>query len=84
MASTITVAQARGVMMLVLAQNDVPFVEFTPAQIKQALTGWGNTDKCEVQQVVAKGVEFRLHSSPGRCGGYFDGGADGWISCRSY
>lgn len=54
MASTIAVAQARGVMMLVLAQHDVPFVEFTPAQIKQALTGWGNADKYEVQQAVAR------------------------------
>ncbi len=54
MASTITVAQARGVLMLVLAQHDVPCVEFTPAQIKQALTGWGNADKYEVQQAVAR------------------------------
>lgn len=54
MASTITVAQARGVLMLVLAQYGVPYVEFTPAQIKQALTGWGNADKYEVQQAVAR------------------------------
>ena len=54
MASTITVAQARGVLMLVLAQHEVPLVEFTPAQIKQALTGWGNADKHEVQQAVAR------------------------------
>lgn len=54
MASTITVAQARGVLMLVLAQHNVPFVEFTPAQIKQALTGWGNADKREVQEAVAR------------------------------
>jgi crossover junction endodeoxyribonuclease RuvC len=54
MASTITVAQARGIVMLVLAQHNVPFVEFTPAQIKQALTGWGNADKYEVQQAVAR------------------------------
>lgn len=54
MANTIAVAQARGVLMLVLAQHHVPFVEFTPAQIKQALTGWGNADKHEVQQAVAR------------------------------
>lgn len=54
MASTISVAQARGVLMLVLAQHHVPYVEFTPAQIKQALTGWGNADKLEVQQAVAR------------------------------
>ena len=58
MANTITVAQARGVMMLVLAQHQVPFVEFTPAQIKQALTGWGNADKQEVQEAVARELEL--------------------------
>ncbi len=54
MSSTITVAQARGVLMLVLAQCNVPMMEFTPAQIKQALTGYGNADKYEVQQAVAR------------------------------
>lgn len=58
MASTIVVAQARGVMMLVLAQHNIPFVEFTPAQIKQALTGWGNADKHEVQEAVARELEL--------------------------
>lgn len=58
MASTITVAQARGVLMLVLAQHQVPFVEFTPAQIKQALTGYGNADKYEVQRAVARELDL--------------------------
>lgn len=62
MSSTITVAQARGVLMLVLAQHDIPMVEFTPAQIKQALTGYGNADKYEVQQAVAR--ELNLESIP--------------------
>ena len=62
MANTITVAQARGVLMLVLAQHDVEFVEFTPAQIKQALTGYGNADKSEVQHAV--GRELNLDYIP--------------------
>lgn len=62
MSSTITVAQARGVLMLVLAQHNVPLVEFTPAQIKQALTGYGNADKYEVQQAVAR--ELNLETIP--------------------
>jgi crossover junction endodeoxyribonuclease RuvC len=62
MANTIAVAQARGVVMLVLAQYDVPLVEFTPAQIKQALTGMGNADKLDVQQAVAR--ELNLESIP--------------------
>ncbi|HIK44057.1 MAG TPA: crossover junction endodeoxyribonuclease RuvC [Leptolyngbyaceae cyanobacterium M65_K2018_010] len=54
MGNTILVAQARGVIMLVLAQHRLPLVEFTPAQVKQALTGYGNADKADVQQAVAR------------------------------
>ncbi len=54
MANTILVAQARGVVMLVLAQHRLPYLEFTPAQVKQALTGYGNADKADVQEAVAR------------------------------
>jgi crossover junction endodeoxyribonuclease RuvC len=62
MSNTILVAQARGVLMLVLGQCRVPIVEFTPAQIKQALTGYGNAEKYEVQQAVAR--ELNLDTIP--------------------
>jgi crossover junction endodeoxyribonuclease RuvC len=62
MGNTIAVAQARGVVMLVLAQCRLPFVEFTPAQVKQALTGYGNAGKQEVQQAVAR--ELNLDQIP--------------------
>jgi crossover junction endodeoxyribonuclease RuvC len=62
MGNTILVAQARGVLLLVLSQCRVPFVEFTPAQIKQALTGYGNAKKLEVQQAVAR--ELKLDQIP--------------------
>jgi crossover junction endodeoxyribonuclease RuvC len=52
MSTTIPVAQARGVLMLVLAQKKLSYLEFTPAQIKQTLTGYGNADKKEVQTAV--------------------------------
>lgn len=54
MGNTILVAQARGVVMLVLAQHQLAPVEFTPAQIKQALTGYGNADKAMVQESVMR------------------------------
>jgi len=62
MGNTILVAQARGVLMLVLAQQQVPYVEFTPAQVKQALTGYGSAQKYEVQQAVAQ--ELNLETIP--------------------
>jgi crossover junction endodeoxyribonuclease RuvC len=62
MGNTIAVAQARGVVILVLAQHKLPIVEFTPAQVKQALTGYGNADKQEVQTAVAR--ELNLSTIP--------------------
>ncbi len=58
MGNTILVAQARGVIMLVISQYQREFVEFTPAQIKQALTGYGNADKLAVQEAVARELEL--------------------------
>ena len=54
MSHTITVAQARGVLMLVLGQAGLPYVEFTPPEVKKALTGYGNAEKIEVQEAVAR------------------------------
>lgn len=62
MGNTILVAQARGVLLLVLAQHKLPLVEYTPAQIKQALTGYGNAAKHEVQTAVAR--ELNLAEIP--------------------
>ncbi len=62
MANTILVAQARGVLMLVLGQHKLPYVEFTPSQVKQALTGYGKADKYDVQTAVAQ--ELGLDSIP--------------------
>ncbi len=62
MGNTILVAQARGVLLLVLAQHKLPLVEYTPAQIKQALTGYGNAEKHQVQAAVAR--ELNLPEIP--------------------
>ncbi len=62
MGNTILVAQARGVVLLALAQQQLPIVEFTPAQVKQGITGYGRAPKAEVQQAVAR--EFALESIP--------------------
>jgi crossover junction endodeoxyribonuclease RuvC len=62
MGNTIAVAQARGVVLLVLGQHRVPIVEFTPAQIKQSLTGYGNAVKLDVQTAVTR--ELSLDKIP--------------------
>lgn len=62
MSHTILVAQARGIILLVLSQLGCPVLEFTPAQIKQALTGYGNATKAEVQMAVQR--ELQLATLP--------------------
>jgi len=62
MGNTILVAQARGVIMLVLGQHNHIPMEYTPAQVKQALTGYGNADKADVQAAVAR--ELHLATVP--------------------
>ena len=54
MSNTILIAQARGIIMLVLGQHRLPIVEFAPAQIKLALAGYGKAEKYEVQEAVAR------------------------------
>ncbi|MDJ0569316.1 MAG: crossover junction endodeoxyribonuclease RuvC [Pleurocapsa sp. MO_192.B19] len=64
MSHTITVAQARGVLMLVLGQAGLPYVEFAPPQIKKALTGYGNASKIEVQEAVAQELSLDFIPRP--------------------
>ena len=48
------VSEARGVALLALAQAHVPLTEFTPAEIKRAVTGSGNADKRQVREMVKR------------------------------
>jgi crossover junction endodeoxyribonuclease RuvC len=50
----IPVTQARGVIMLLMESMGVPQFEYTPMQVKQAMTGSGKAEKREVQQMVAQ------------------------------
>lgn len=50
--TAINVAQSRGVIILTALQNKLKIYEYTPLQIKQALTGYGRADKNQIQQMV--------------------------------
>lgn len=50
--TAISVGQARGAALLAAALNDLPVAEYTPATVKQALTGYGNADKTQMQMMV--------------------------------
>ena len=48
----IAVSHARGVALLGVVQRTENLYEYTPMQIKQAVTGWGGADKHQMQQMV--------------------------------
>ena len=58
----IAVAHARGVILLACVKRCGKLYEYTPMQIKQALTGYGRADKKQIQQVVTS--LLRLKSVP--------------------
>ena len=51
------VAHARGVILTVLEQFNIPIYEYTPMEVKQILTGYGRADKKEVEQMVKIALE---------------------------
>jgi crossover junction endodeoxyribonuclease RuvC len=51
--TALAVGHARGVVLLTLAQAGLPIYEYTPLEVKQAVTGSGRADKRQVQQMVA-------------------------------
>ncbi len=50
--TAIDVAQARGVILLTCVKECGRLFEYTPLQIKQALTGYGRAEKQQIQQMV--------------------------------
>jgi crossover junction endodeoxyribonuclease RuvC len=50
--TAMTVGQARGVALLALAEYGISVGEYNPADVKQAVCGYGGADKAQVQQMV--------------------------------
>ncbi len=50
--TAISVAQARGVILLAAKQKGVAIYEYTPLQVKQAVTGYGKAEKRQVMELT--------------------------------
>ncbi len=55
----ITVAEARGVCMLVARKRNLPIYEYTPLQIKMTMTGYGRAKKKDMQEAVRKYLNMK-------------------------
>jgi crossover junction endodeoxyribonuclease RuvC len=67
--TAMTVAQARGVVLLLLTamQAGIKIAEYTPMQIKQALTGYGKADKKQIQEMVRVVLNLKEVPKPDDC-----------------
>ncbi len=50
--TAMSVGQARGVVLLALAEHNIPVAEYTPNEVKMAVTGYGNAGKAQIQRMV--------------------------------
>jgi crossover junction endodeoxyribonuclease RuvC len=62
--TAITVGQARGVLLLALANAGIPIREYSPPKIKEAVTGYGKADKTQVQMMVRNLLELEETPQP--------------------
>jgi crossover junction endodeoxyribonuclease RuvC len=62
--TAIPVSQAKGSIMLTAAKKKVPVCEFTPLQVKLAVTGNGRADKKEVQKTIKRILKLKEIPKP--------------------
>lgn len=62
--TAITVSQARGVILVSLAEAGLEIGEYTPNEIKQAVTGYGGADKNQVQEMVRTLLNLEIIPKP--------------------
>lgn len=60
--TAISVGQARGVILLALAEAGIPVSEYSPREVKQAVAGYGGAEKRQMQEMVR--VLLRMKESP--------------------
>ncbi len=65
--TAMTVSQARGVVLLTAQQAGLKIAEYTPQQIKQALTGYGKADKKQIQEMVRVVLQLKEVPKPDDC-----------------
>ncbi len=62
--TAIQVSQTRGVIILTLAENKIPFTEIAPLELKKALTGYGRSSKGNIQKMVKLILNLREEPRP--------------------
>ncbi len=75
--TAIAVGKACGVMQFTAAQRELPVVEYTPMEVKQAVVGYGGADKQQVQYMIQRILSLKEIPKP-------DDAADALALCVCY
>ncbi len=65
--TAMAVSQARGVILLALENAKIPIYEYTPLQIKMAMTGYGRATKAQIQEMVRVQLGLKNKPKPDDC-----------------
>ena len=60
----ISVAEARGLVLLTAEQRKLPIYEYTPNEIKKSITGYGNATKSQMQEMVRLHLDLKEIPKP--------------------
>ncbi|HDJ22611.1 MAG TPA: crossover junction endodeoxyribonuclease RuvC [Candidatus Aminicenantes bacterium] len=60
--TAITLGQVRGAILVAIAAQKTPLFEYSPREIKKAVTGYGQADKAQVQKMIK--ILLQLDDSP--------------------
>lgn len=62
--TALIVGQARGVILLCAAKEDLPIASYTPLQVKMAITGYGRAEKYQIGKMVATLLHLKAIPKP--------------------
>jgi len=65
--TAMTVSQARGVILLAIAEARIPIFEYTPLEMKMAMTGYGRASKAQMQEMVRVQLGLKEKPKPDDC-----------------
>jgi len=62
--TVMAVSEARGVILLAAAQTKIPVIELAPLEIKQKISGYGRTEKKDMQKKIQKLLKLKTLPQP--------------------
>jgi len=57
--TALSLGQVRGVVVLCLTQSNIPIYQYSAAEVKKAITGYGRADKTQVQKMIKQILKLK-------------------------